>query len=148
MKKLINVALVAILFVVASCGSKSGLEGKWVQTMNEMGANIEVTYDFKGNGKCTQTMKMTSQTPNMNIEGEGTFDYKYEDNTITMTFSGGDFNFSKFEMEGLDGGMIDMAKEQMKNNMVNMTQTLNNVKIEGNKLTADFNGIQIEMTRK
>ncbi|MDE6199262.1 MAG: hypothetical protein K2G06_05415 [Muribaculaceae bacterium] len=145
-----TMCLCAMFAVLSSCSSGgNGLIGKWEQTISEAGANAVATYDFKDNGKMTQTMVMKSETPSINIEGEGTCDYTYSeaDKTITFKFSASDFNFKTFEIEGIDEASMEMAMDQMKSQMVNMEQKFTNVNIDGDKLTANFNGQEVEMKR-
>lgn len=151
MKRLmyLTMCLCAMLVAMSSCSGKSenGLIGKWEQTVDEAGAKVVVTYDFKESDKLTQTFDLKNDTPEMNIKGDGTCDYTYVDNTITFKFSASDFNFSKFEIEGVDNDMIDMAMEQMKSQMVNVEQKFTDVKIDGDKLTATFNGQEVTLKR-
>lgn len=121
--------------------------GKWEQTINQGSAAAVVTYNFKESGKLIQTMVMKNASPAINIDGEGTCEYTYKDNTITFKFSASDYTFNKFSIEGMSDDMIDAAMEEMKSEMVNMEQSFTNVKIDGDKLTANFNGQKVELKR-
>lgn len=149
MKKLFSFALLAIMIMSASCAhSDNPLVGEWEQKVDQNGATVVANYDFKSNGKCHQTMVLKSDMPKIDVEGSGTFDYTYEDDVITLTFSGDDFKFKKFEIEGLPEEMVDIAMEQMKSQLVDMTETMTDVKIDGNTLTATYKGMDITLERK
>ena len=83
----------------------------------------------------------------MAIEAEGTCDYTFNDNTITFTISAEDFNFSKFEIEGVPEEQIELAMEQQKSQMTGIEQSLTDVVIDGDILTANFNGQEITLKR-
>lgn len=151
MKRLMcfTMCLCTMLIAMSSCSGKkeNGIIGKWEQTVSENGVKAVTTYDFKEGGKLTQTFVMKNESPEINIEGEGTCDYTFADNTVTFKFSASDFNFKNFSIEGVSEDMVDMAMEQMKSQMVNMEQKFTDVKINGDKLTAEFNGQQVTLTR-
>lgn len=151
MKKLIyfTLSLCALVAVMTSCSSKADNEliGKWKQTIENGGAKVVSIYDFKDGGKLTQTFELKNDNPAIDIEAEGDCEYTFEGNVITFKFSATDFNFSKFEYEGLTDDMIEIAMDQMKSQMVNVEQEFTNVKINGDKLTAEFNGQEVELKR-
>ena len=149
MKKFFSLAIVAIAMVVISCGGKESkpLVGKWEQKIMENGVDMVATYDFKDNGKCVQTIKIQNESPAMDIDATGTFDYVYENNAIKITFDGQDFEFKKFSMEGLSDDMVKPAMEAMKSQLSSQKQIINDVKIEGDKLTGNFNGTEITMEK-
>lgn len=151
MKRLMyfTMCLCTMLLVVSCSKSNSDnpLIGKWEQTIEQAGVKAVATYDFKDSGKLIQTMVMKNASPAIDIDAEGTCEYTYKDNTITFKFSASDFTFNKFSIEGLSDDMIDAAMEEMKSEMVNMEQSFTNVKIDGDKLTANFNGQQVELKR-
>lgn len=151
MKRLMyfTMCLCTLLVAMSACSSKNAnaLIGKWEQTISQNGVKAVVTYDFKDNGKLVQTMVMKNSTPAINIDAEGTCDYTYADDKITFKFSPSDFTFNKFEIEGLDESYADAAMEEMKSSMVDMEQEFDNVKIDGDKLTANFNGQKVELKR-
>ncbi len=137
---------------LTACSGKTSkadtdLIGKWEQIVNESGVEAVTIYDFMSDGKVEQTIQMSSKYPAMEIVGNGTSDYRYEDGVISFTFSASNFSFSKFEMEGVTDELVELAMEQVKSSMVNMEQQLQNVRIKGNKLTATFNGQDIELKR-
>lgn len=143
-----TVCLCTMLLSFTSCGGKdNALVGKWEQTINQMGVKAVATYDFKENGKLTQSVVMKKASPKINIVGDGTCDYTFDGNTITFRFSASDFNFDSFEIEGLGEEAVAYAMEEMKSEMVGMEQKLTDVKIEGDKLTAKFNGQELELNR-
>ena len=90
---------------------------------------------------------MKRNAPAIDIDAVGTCEYTYKDNTITFKFSASAFTFNKFSIEGMSDDMIDAAMEEMKSEMVNMEQSFTNVKIDGDKLTANFNGQKVELKR-
>lgn len=149
MKKIISLAmcLCTMLVVTACSGAKSDnpLIGKWEQVVEEQGAKAEVTYEFDESGEITQTFSLTSSI--MNVEAVGNCEYTYENGTITFKFSADDLEFYKFEIEGVDQSIIDSSMEAMKDEMVNVEQTLSDVKINGDVMTAIFNGQQITLKR-
>lgn len=153
MKRLMyfTMCLCTMLVALSSCSSKggNGLIGKWEQTIEQGGAKAIATYDFKDNGKMTQTMVMKSETPAINIDAEGTCDYTYSEaeKTITFKFSATDFNFKTFEIEGISDDAMDVAMEQMKSEMVNLEQKFTDVNISGNEMTAVFNGQKVVLKR-
>ena len=151
MKRLMyfTMCLCTMLLVVSCSKSNSDnpLIGEWEQTIEQAGVKAVATYDFKDSGKLTQTMVMKNASPAIDIDAEGTCEYTYKDNTITFKFSASDFTFNKFSIEGMSDDMIDAAMEEMKSEMVNMEQSFTNVKIDGDKLTANFNGQQVELKR-
>lgn len=150
MKRLIFFTLFMCTMVLSltSCGSKNNeLIGKWEQVVEQAGVKAVLTYDFKDNGTLTQTMVMKSESPMIDIDGEATCVYSYSGNTITFKFSNSDITFNKYKIEGLDDAMVKVAMEEMKSEMVGMEQKLTDVKIEGDKLTARFNGQKLELNR-
>lgn len=143
--------LCTMLLVLASCSKSSNsdnpLVGKWQQEVDKAGVQATVTYDFKSDGTLTQTSVMNSESPYMAIEAEGTCDYSFNDNTITFTISAEDFNFSKFEIEGVPEEQIELAMEQQKSGMTGIEQSFTDVVIDGDILTANFNGQEITLKR-
>lgn len=143
--------LCTMLLVLASCSKSSNSDnpivGKWQQEVDKAGVQATVTYDFKSDGTLTQTSVMNSESPYMAIEAEGTCDYTFNDNTITFTISAEDFNFSKFEIEGVPEEQIELAMEQQKSGMTGIEQSLTDVVIDGDILTANFNGQEITLKR-
>lgn len=150
MKRLMFFTLFMCTMVLSltSCGSKNNeLVGKWEQVVDQAGVKAVLTYDFKDNGTLTQTMVMKGKSPMIDISGEATCVYSYSGNTITFKFSNSDITFNKYKIEGLDDAMVKVAMEEMKSEMVGMEQKLTDVKIEGDKLTAKFNGQELEFNR-
>lgn len=151
MKKLMyfTMCMCTVLIALASCSSKADNEliGKWEQTIEQGSVKVVTTYDFQNGGKLTQTFVMKSDYPAIDIVGEGDCDYTYEDGVITFKFSAKDFNFSKFEMEGYSEDMIDTMMEQVKSTMVDVEQKFTDVKVEGDELTAMFQGMEVSLTR-
>lgn len=150
MKRLMFFTLFMCTMVLSltSCGSKNNeLVGKWEQVVDQAGVKAVLTYDFKDNGTLTQTMVMKGKSPMIDISGEATCVYSYSGNTITFKFSNSDITFNKYKIEGLDDAMVKVAMEEMKSEMVGMEQKLTDVKIEGDKLTAKFNGQKLELNR-
>ena len=148
--------LCTMLLVLASCSKSSNsnssssdnpLVGKWQQEVDKAGVQATVTYDFKSDGTLTQTSVMNSESPYMAIEGEGTCDYTFNDNTITFTISAENYNFTKYEVEGIPEEQIELAMEQQKSQMTGIEQSLTDVVIDGDILTANFNGQEITLTR-
>lgn len=150
MKRLIffTLFMCTMMLSLTSCGSKNNeLVGKWEQVVEQAGVKAVLTYDFKDNGTLTQTMVMKGKSPMIDISGEATCVYSYSGNTITFKFSNSDITFNKYKVEGLDDAMVEVAMEEMKSEMVDMEQKLTDVKIEGDKLTAKFNGQEMELNR-
>lgn len=151
MKKTFSLALYlcTIMIAISSCsGAKSDnpLIGKWEQTVAENGVKNVVIYEFAENGELEQTMTVTSDM--INIEASGTCEYTYENNTITFQFSAENFDYSKFEIEGIEEDVIQDVLEQTKASIVNVTQTLENVVISGDTLTATFGFRPITLIRR
>ncbi|MDE6802310.1 MAG: hypothetical protein K2J06_06045 [Muribaculaceae bacterium] len=145
--------LCVVLLALTACGGNGSkgsneLIGKWKQVVDQSGVKAVTVYDFEEDGILEQSLSVTGEYPKTEIVGEAKAKYEYEDGVISFTFSGSDMTFSKFEIEGLPDDMIEMAKEQTLSSMVDMKQQMENVKIDGNKLTATFNGQEIEMTRQ
>ena len=151
MNKVLKLALsMAVLLVTFNAHAKlekSEIMGVWTQTQNEQGVNVSSTYDFKADGTVTQILVMNSTSPKMNIIADGTVKYQLADDTITFKFSASDFNFTVFEIEGLPQEYVEIAKQQTLAQMTNMEQKLTDVKIDGNTLTANFNGQPISLHR-
>lgn len=150
MKKIISLTLCfcTILIAITSCsGTKSDnpLIGKWEQTMTENGVKVVAIYEFSENGKLEQTMTMTSDM--LNIEGNGTCEYTYKNNTITFRFSAENFDYSKFEIEGISEDVIEDVMAQTKASMVNIEQTFEDVVITGDTMTATFGDQPVTLTR-
>lgn len=150
MKKLfsLTLCLCTILIAITSCsGTKSDnpLIGKWEQRVTENGATVVGIYKFAKNGELEQSMTITSDM--IDIEGNGTCEYVYENNTITFKFSGEDFDYSKFEMEGVSEEVIENAMKQSKASLVNIEQIFENVEISGDILTATFGGRPVTLKR-
>lgn len=144
-----TMCLLAVFFAFsAKAVDKSELLGSWTQTVNEGGVMVISTYDFKDNDKVTQFLIMNSTSPKINIVADGTCDYSLKDDAITFKFSGKDFNFSTFEFEGLPQEAVGMAQQQMINEMVNVEQKLTDIKINGDTMTAKFNGEEVTLKRK
>lgn len=148
-----------VVILLLSCSSESsnksndddnddGIIGKWEQVVEQNGVKAVSTYDFKKSGKLVQTFEMKNNNPYINIVGKGTCKYTYEDDKITFKFSAADFDFSSFVIEGLDEEYIDTAIEQMKESMVDVEQEFVDVEIDGDELTAKFNGQTVTLTRK
>ena len=138
--------LLAVLLLVGCSGSTSSeLIGEWEQTVEMNGVVSRAYYDFKSNGKLEQ--KLVIESLIMNVEAEGECDYSYKGDEIRFKFSMDNFGFNKFEMEGVDESIIDASMEQMKRQYTGLEQELKNVKIEGDKLTATFNGMPITLTK-
>lgn len=154
MKKILKLtSFLMIMMVFVGCASRKDKEskednelvGKWRQEVFEGGISMVSTYDFKSNGRLTQTVEFSGQ--GMDIAAEGTCDYTYENNTITFKISGKDMTFTKVEFEGLSAEETEMVKEAALGQMTDMVQTLTDVKINGDTLTANFDGNEITMTR-
>lgn len=147
MKRLLSfaVCLCTLMLALSSCSNNNDLVGKWEQNVDQYGLNAYVTYDFKEDGTLTQTFEMKS--PQMNIVGEGSCKYTYKDGEITFKFSASDFNFSEFEIEGVDSEYIDMVMEEMKSQIANVEEHVTDVKIDGDKLTGNSKGQKIQLTR-
>lgn len=140
----------AVIFVALGAKAelkKSEILGVWTQTQNEQGVSVSSTYDFKADDTVTQILVVSSANPKVSVIADGTVKYQIGDDTITFKFSASDFNFSVFEIEGLPQEYVEVAKQQMLSQMTNMEQKLTDVKIEGNTLTAKFNGETISMQR-
>ncbi|MGM9821058.1 MAG: hypothetical protein ACI30D_00490 [Muribaculaceae bacterium] len=152
MKRLIffTMCLCSFMLMTSCSGGDSPIVGTWEQIIDQSGVKAVVTYDFKDSGKLDQKMIMKNEAPAVDIDIEGTCDYTYnaEDNTVNFKFSASDFDIKTFKMEGLTDDMVEMAKERMKTEMVNMEQNWTDVKIDGDKMTATFNGQQVTLTRK
>ena len=143
-----TMCLCAMLVTLSSCSKADNeLIGKWEQTIEESGVKVVSTYEFKNGGKLTQTFVMESQYPEINIVGEGDCEYTYENGEITFKFSASDFNFSKFEMAGYSDEMVEMMMEQVKSTMVDVEQKFTDVKINGDELTAKFDGTEVSLVR-
>ena len=127
---------------------QSQLLGIWTQTENQQGVNVSSTYDFKADGTVTQILVMTSLSPRMNVIADGTVNYTLKDDTLTFRFTSSDFNISAFEIEGLPAEYVDVAKKQMIDQMANSEQKLTDLKIDGNTLTAKFQGQTITLQRQ
>lgn len=142
--------MAAMLFAFAAHAKidKSELIGQWVLTQTEKGINIISVYDFMDNDRMSQMVIMTGTSPKMTISANGTCDYRVEDGSIIFKFSGSDFEFTTFEIEGIPEDYIELAKQQIKSQMVNVEQKMTNVKIKGNKLEAKVEGEKVTMTRK
>lgn len=139
-----------VMLVVISCSmsANDSLVGKWQQTLDEQGVKIVTIYDFHADGTLSQHMDMSnSSTPRMKMVADGVCKYTFQNNTITFKFNPQDFNFSTFEVEGLDQATTDAILEQTKTSMTAMEQKITNVKIDGNKLTGTFNGQEFVLTR-
>lgn len=149
-KTFIYFFLFALTAVITSCAEKADNElvGEWEQVVEQQGIKAVSVYDFKNGGEMYQTLEMTSSSPAVNIVADGTCQYTYENNTITFKFSAEDFNFSTFEMEGMPDYLIEASMEQMKAQMTDVEQSFTDVKIDGDVLTANFNGQQVTLTRK
>lgn len=151
MKNLVKIAfcLMAVLFAFNAEAKieKSELLGTWTQTVNEGGVMVITTYDFMEDDNVKQMLIMNSASPKMNIIADGTAQYKLDDDSIIFKFSGKDFNFTAFEIEGLPEEMKGMAQQQMMQQLVNVEQKITDVKIDGNTLTAKFNNETITLTR-
>ena len=154
MKKILKLtSFLMIMMVFVGCASRKDKEskednelvGKWRQEVFEGGISMVSIYDFKSNGRLTQTVEFSGQ--GMDIAAEGTCDYTYENNTITFKISGKDMTFTKVEFEGLSAEETEMVKEAALGQMTDMVQTLTDVKINGDTLTANFDGNEITMTR-
>ena len=147
--KYLTMCLLAVVLAVSCSRSDSGnsLTGKWQQTVTEDGTMAVSTYDFKDNGKLTQTLTMKSETPAIEIDAEGTCDYVYTGDTITFKFSATDFNFKKFMIEGVGEDIIETAMDHMKAEMTNVEQRFTDVRIEGDELTATFEGQEVTFQR-
>ena len=148
----LSMCLCAMLALLSACAGSSSkgdgtLIGKWEQVVEENGAQAVSTYDFKESGELVQTIVMKNDMPYINISGGGTCQYTYENDQITFMFSGADFDFDEFAIEGIDDENIDLAIEEMKSQLVDMEQTFTNVKIDGDKMTANFNGRSVTLTR-
>lgn len=157
MKKLMFISLcICTMFITltaCSGGSKSvsdpsnPIVGKWEQIVEQNGMNVDAIYEFKSSGDLSQSMTVKSSNPKVNIKGSGKCTYTYENDVITFMFSGKDFDFSKFEIEGLPKSYIDQAMNEMKRSMTDMEQVWTDVVIDGNTMTAYFNGNTITLKR-
>lgn len=150
MKNFFSLALCICTIMIAntSCSgikSDNPLIGKWEQSVTENDVKIVAIYEFGENGELGQTVTTTSDM--INIEGGGTCEYTYENNTITFRFSAENFDYSKFEIEGIGEEVIEDVMEQTKASMVNVTQTFEDVVISGDTLTATFGFRPVTLTR-
>lgn len=152
MKKVVKLAMCMVaLFMALNANAKvekSEILGIWNQTVEEQGITVTSTYDFKADGTMTQIMIMTGTSPKMNVIADGTVKYTLSDDTITFKFSASDINFTVFEIEGLPNEYVEVAKQQMLTGMTNIEQKLTDIQIDGNTLTAKFNGETITLERK
>lgn len=152
MKKTMKLALCLIMLTVAlSAGAKvekSQILGIWTSSQTTNGINVVSTYDFKDDNTVTQILVVNGTNPQVNIIADGTVSYKLSDDTLTFKFSAKDFNFTLFQIEGLPDEYVEMAKNQMMGQMVNMEQKLTDVQVEGDTLTAKFNGETVTLQRK
>ena len=151
MKNVVKIAfcLLAAFFALNANAKveKSEILGTWTQTATEQGITVICTYDFKADNTVTQFFMMNSSSPKMNVIADGTCEYKLSDDTISFKFSASDFNFTAFEIEGIPQEYVSVAKQQMMSQLVNVEQKLTDVKINGNTMTAKFNGETITLNR-
>ena len=153
MKRIVNYVMCVCVMLVAmtACSGKgdNGLIGKWEQTVDANGVKTVVTYDFQNSGKLRQTMVMKNDALHIFIDAEGVYEYSYyeADKTINFKFSGSDFNFKAFEIEGVSDDQVELAMENMKSDKVDIEQEFTDVNIEGDRMTAKFNGIKLTLKR-
>lgn len=157
MKRLmcLTMCLCTMLLVMTACSGKNNnsidksILGKWEQTVEENGSKVVSVYEFDESGKLSQTVSIKRDSPAMNIYCGGTVDYTYENNIITFKFDMSNFEIKEFQIEGLDEEELVAAMEQYKENIAGtkMEQQLRDVKINGDEMTAIFNGMKITLKR-
>lgn len=173
MKKFLyfTLCLCALLVVSTSCsGKNSDGSGKYNE---EIGSEIEVprndnelvggiwkrvaeqglveayaTLEFMNGGKLFQTAGGSSYIPYMEFEIEGDCTYTFEEGVITIKFTGENFNITKFEAPGESSYMVKMYKDALRSGITEAEQVYTDVKIDGDKMTAIFQGEEVTFTRK
>lgn len=126
---------------------KSDILGVWTQMETEKGITVMSIYDFQSDNTVTQMLMLTGDSPKMNVMADGKAEYKLEDDCLIFKISPSDINFTAFEIEGLPQEYVGMAQQQMLAEMTNMQQKLTDINIEGNILTAKFNGQTVTFKR-
>lgn len=139
--------LVAVMVLGLSASADDSIIGQWVQDVSEQGVTIISYYDFGSDGKFVQDMLITSSSPKMDISVSGKGPYSYQNGTITFKCEPEDVTVSKFYIEGADQNMINAAVEQQKAQMASQVFKLSDVKVEGDKMTAEYNGTKITLCR-
>lgn len=153
MKKFLLFTMTLCAMVIFSACTKNNdndneLVGTWEQAIEQHGVKAVVLYTFNDDGTMTEISEITSDEPRVNIKGESTCEYTYEDGTITFKISPDDIKFSVFEIEGMSQQEIETSMEMQKQQMADIEQKLENVEIDGDELTCNFNGQKIKLTRK
>lgn len=154
MKQIKAFTILSVIFATlsfASCSSSTStsseenpLLGKWEQRVETPEALIVATYEFNADNTITQTLDTKGE--GIDIEAEGTCQYTFKDNTLKFKFSGSDFEFEKFEINGQDLSDSEIM-EQQKKQMTDIENVITDVKIEDDTLSGNFNGVPFVLTR-
>lgn len=141
--------LLSLLFYMSAGAKveKSELLGVWTQMETENGVTMMSTYDFKEDNTVTQLLMINGSAPKMNVMADAKAEYNLEDDCLTFKVNPADVNFTAFEIEGLPQEYVGMAQQQMLAELTNVVQKLTDLKIEGNILTAKFNGQKVTFKR-
>lgn len=139
--------LVAVMVLGLSASADDSIIGQWVQDVSEQGVTILSYYDFGSDGKFVQDMLITCPSPKMDISMSGKGPYSYLNGTLTLKCEPEYVTVSKFYIEGADQNMINAAVEQQKAQMASLVFKLSDVKVNGDKMTAVYNGTKITLRR-
>ena len=126
---------------------KSEILGSWIQSVSQNGVTLISTYDFHADNTVTQWVFLSCASPKIDIVGDATCAYVFDNDAITFKFSGSDFNFTKLEVEGMTPEQLEAYKREL-SKQFNMESKMTNIKVKGNTMTAKSDGQKIELKRK
>lgn len=138
--------LIAVIAVgLSSCDKTKELEGKWKMVSDLNQAGLQVTYDFRPDGKLVQDMQLTDAK--MSVKAQTVSTYSLDGDVLTIKTEMKDVNIKEFVMEGMDEETTKSIVEQQKQSMGNVNLKITDIEFNGNFLTGKVQGGTIKLQR-
>lgn len=145
--KKMAMCLIAMMMTFAAYASDQDLYGRWVQNDTENGVVSITSYEFLPDGALNMMVVVQCPEPKVEMIAEIACAYTFKDKTITIKCETKDIDITKFEVEGLNPAMLQMAIEQQKQQIANQTIKLTNVRIDGDTMSVKFEGDNITLQK-
>lgn len=103
--------------LIAGCGAKNPLVGKWTGNVSARGMSVPVTMQFTDDGKETQSLQLMGQT----MTSQGT--YTAKDGTITQTLTSSTVNGRALPTPAGSAGRSQTAQYKVEGDTLTVTPT-------------------------
>lgn len=147
LKLTLTLLIAAIALGLSSCDKTKELEGKWKMVSDLNQAGLQVTYDFKPDGKLVQDMQLTDESTKMKVIAQTVSTYSLDGDVLTIKTEVKDVNIKEFVMEGMDEETTKSIIEQQKQSMGNVTLKITDIEFIGNMMTGKVQGGPIKLQR-